>query len=311
MAKVLSSGGYKPPKRNKGHGDRSDSFTDAFSDLREDTAGQMPSSFDPDNIPEEEDEFEKFMREEAARPREPKQKQSLSVQGFFGLFAVGCLAATMLMGFFGTTFLSDHNLEWVLPFMFGLTFFCFGILILSAKQAFGVIFLLAGGAVASVSFLYGTGDVEMQDYLMYHVVPLLGALAFFGAGLGFIIIPPIIKKKKDRKYSLQVNATVVHKEKRVSRHQDSDGHSHTSVTYPLTWRYVVDGQEYKVKNNSARGPEPRNVGDSDIIYIDPENPADIRDKVIEKWTGLFFAIFGIVFAVPGAVLMFLLLTGSL
>lgn len=310
MAKVLSSGGYKPPERNKGHGDHSDGFTDAFADLREDRPS-MPSSFDPDNIPEEGDEFEKFMREEAARPREPKQKQPLSIQGLFGLFAVGCLAATMLMGFFGTTFLSDHDLEWALPFMFGLTFFMFGILILSAKQAFGVIFLLAGGAVASVSFLYGTGDVEMQDYLMYHVVPLLGALAFFGAGLGFIIIPPILKKKKDRKYSLQVNATVAHKEKRVSHHRDNDGHSHTSVTYPLTWRYVVDGQEYKVKNNSARGPEPRNVGDSDIIYIDPGNPGDIRDKAIEKWTGLFFAIFGIVFAVPGAVLMFLILTGSL
>lgn len=211
------------------------------------------------------------------------------------------LLVTFGFGMFGSDFLSERGMEWVLVTMFGTTFFLFGLMIcVAARTPFGLVFLLVGGAVAGLSLWYGLGDEDVGYFILEKIAPCCLLGAFMLAGLCMAVIPRIVYRRNTGKYSRQVMARVVDKTRRESEHRDSDGHWHRSVTYPLTWSYSADGKDYVWQSPSARSPEPRDIGDTDVLWLDPEDPSRAWDKAIGGSGLWIFMLMGIIFTLVGA-----------
>ena len=215
--------------------------------------------------------------------------------------AILSLLATFALGAFGTDALSERGMEWVLVTMFGTTFFLFGIMICAAARTpFGLVFVLVGGTVAGLSVWYGTGGEEAGYFILERVAPCCLLGVFMIAGLCMAVIPRIVYKKNTARYSMLVQARVVDKTKRRSTHRDSDGRHRVSVTYPLTWAYSVNGQDYTWASSSARSPEPRGIGDTDELLVDPDDPSRAWDRAIGGGAVWILLVMGVIFFIVGA-----------
>lgn len=289
MAVTLSNG--RPPQRQLK--DKNKNRTeDIFAEFR-------------DGAPKAESIGERLQREETEElRRRAKEPRSIStgqkaVSAIIGIPALLSFLSIFIMGFFGMDFLESNDLGWVMPAMFGITFFLFGLLILvSARTPFGLIFVIVGGGVAGFAGAYGLGSPELQDRLMQSVIPMAALALFPIAGMGVMIGGLVQKANRKKKYTLEVQARIVDKQKIRSTHRDSDG-THTSTTYPLTWKYTVNGQEYAWRANMSRSPEKRNIGDSGTLLVNPADPKDAYDPVIGKGMVAFLVVFGAVFTAAG------------
>ena len=250
---------------------------------------------------------ERLQREQAERAVQAARGQLQNMSAgqkalnmLFGVPALVSLGATLLLGFFGTGFLEELGLMWVLTALFGSAFFFLGMTVTaSSKTPFGLIFVLVGGVIAGVSLVYGLGSEELQEHLFSNIVPLLAMSAFPLCGSGCVIGAMVQSSNRKKKYTVEVQGIVIDKQKVRSRHRDGDGNVHTSTTYPLSWKYVVNGKEYLWRNNSARSPEKRGIGDTGMLKINPDDPRDALDPAVSGSMSVFLVVFGIIFAAAG------------
>lgn len=287
MAVTLSGG--RPPSKKQQKSTRQSE--DIFAEFRDDAPESAP---DPAPV----------AAGQASKEASWAQKV---LSGIIGIPAFLSFASIFILGIFGQGFLEDRGLEWLMIAMFGVTFFLFGLLVLvSARTPFGLIFVAIGGCVAGFAVSYGLGSPELQEKLMSSVVPMAAIAVFPLSGLGVMIGGLVQRSNRRKKYTLEVRAEIVDKKKVRSRHHDSHGY-HTMTTYPLTWKYSVNGKEYAWRSNMSRKPEPRGIGDSGRLLLNPDNPRDAYDPAVGNGMALFLVIFGAIFVFVGVFSMYCVL----
>ena len=69
----------------------------------------------------------------------------------------------------------------------------------------------------------------------------------------------------------------------------------TTYTYAPVYSYVYNGREYSVESSNSTKPAKYNVGDTAVIMVNPENPAEIYEPGFKKLevTSIIYIIVGV------------------
>lgn len=206
-----------------------------------------------------------------------------------------CIASAMV----APAWFAERGLSWLALGGFGLLFFGVGLAALLSGQIIGLVFMLIGLAVGGGAAFVTYAPKESAEWFMENVVPMLLLSLFVLVGLGFLLVPPVIRRRKLAKYTEVVPATVTGKDMRW--HRNSKGHKYRS--YHLSWRYSYRGEWHTYRSNHGRNPEKREPGDEGTLRLDPANPSDVweEDTMLDR---AFFIIMGLVFAGSGGFAMY-------
>lgn len=244
----------------------------------------------------------------AGGDREKEQGRTLSgVPAYVCLvMLIGGLGLCIASGMVAPAWFEARGLSWLALAGFGLVFVSVGLMALLSGEVIGLVFMLVGLAVGGGAAYVTYAPRDNSVWFMENAVPVMLLSMFVFVGFAFLIVPPVIRRKKLAKYTEEVRATVVSK---VARwHRNSEGRRRRS--YYLTWRYSYRGEWYTYRSDRGRNPEKRDTGDEGVLRVDPSNPSDAWEEytVFEK---VFFVIMGLLFAGAGgaAMYMFLFLRG--
>lgn len=227
------------------------------------------------------------------------------------------LAALLLGILLGAAVIVAQNTEWldglleklpaaisgdpnwlVLPSM-GLAFAGLGLLILSAGQRPGLVFLAVGVLVAVIPTVYVLSADYTKAFIAETLMPMGALCAFLLCGIGLIAIPRVADAKAARIHTVQTRATVTGKEMRKEWMSTTRGCGRRLVKlYYLTWRYYAMGEWRTYKSGVGRSPEPREAGHEGVLWINPNDPADVWEGV-DKGSRLATTLMGVGFALFG------------
>lgn len=214
---------------------------------------------------------------------------------FIGVFIVGLGAET---------FIPSDDI-WLLPAQFGGIFLFGGLGAALADKTFYPLLITAlGTAISGISTLYGLSNETIRELLLTRIVPIALLSLFPIVGLGLCIIPRTIEKQKAKLHPIEVQATVWKKRKHVW--SDLDHHRHRG--WKLSWKYHADGKNRIYISNITRNPEPRDIGDTGVLYLSQTDPSDVWEKPT-KGDRLISYILGILFVIIGSValIMFIIM----
>lgn len=188
----------------------------------------------------------------------------------------------------------------ILPSM-GLAFAGLGLLILSAGQLPGLAFLAVGVLVAVIPMVYVLSADDTKAFIVETLMPVGALCAFLLCGIGLIAIPHIADAKAARIHTVQARATVTDKEMRKEWMSTTRGCGRRLVKlYYLTWRYYAMGKWRTYKSSVGRSPEPREAGHDGVLWINPDDPADVWEGV-DKGSRLATTLMGVGFTFFGIV----------
>lgn len=221
-----------------------------------------------------------------------------SFRGFlcsaFGILGLVAFISVFAMAFLLMPVLENNGLEWLLIADFGAAFFFVGLAVWSGGAGlFPLLFVLVGGAIMGVAILFGLGNDGLRDAIIERGIPFLAGLAFTGAGVGMIIVPRVIYKKRKEQYSVPVDAKIIRKDLRTIH--DSDGHR--SSCYYLSYEYYYNGKAYKYQSNIGRSPERREPGEYSRLWLDPANPGKVWEG--DSFADAILTILGVAFLGAG------------
>lgn len=229
----------------------------------------------------------------AAEP-DPGFKARQAFSGIFWVMAGLCFIGVFVTGFGMDTFMPD-GFGWLLPALFGGIFLFAGI---GAALGGGSVLPLGvsaiGFAVAGFSVAYGLGGEALRAALISRALPLALIALFPAVGLGLLIVPGAVAKKKAAAHPVEVHATVYKKE--LHTWVDRDHHHHRG--YRLTWKYYAGGKERFFRSNMTRNPERREVGDAGLLYLSETDPGDAWEKptgmdvLVTRTVGIVFMVVG-------------------
>lgn len=215
-----------------------------------------------------------------------------------GYAALLSLAGTFVCGF-SMEKLSDMDMEWVLISMFGLTLMLFGLTAaVSAKQYMALVLAGFGALILGAGLVYGFGDRVLQESLVSQVLPVVLLSVFAIAGVCMLVVPPIAHRKKVGKYIKEIDAEIV--DKQLHEWMDDIGDERRRhKSFILTWRYYAGGRWITWQSNISRSPEPREIGDRCVLYLNPEDPEDAWDKEADGTGNIILTIMGAGFLLMG------------
>ena len=132
------------------------------------------------------------------------------------------------------------------------------------------------------------------------VVTLLGVeegpVIMYSASLGFIAMGVleiggyITNKKRALKIcTYSITANVIGHEEHITEHRDEDGRYHSHTYRCETFEYEYLGKKFVYQSN---GESHLRIGDTKIIYIDPNNPEVAFDISKNKELGIAFFSLG-------------------
>lgn len=228
------------------------------------------------------------------------------LQSFTGILGLVAFIGVFIGAFGFMEYFEENDMLWVELVLFGLTFFFFGITaIIGTRQAFPLLFIFVGAGIAGISMAYGFGDEALKIQLMSHIVPMTGLILFPTAGCGLTISGIMRIKRIKETFTEQVQAEIIRKQRQTW--YDSDHDHHTS--YVLTWRYYAHGEWHEWKSNGGRSPEPREIGDYNMIFINPENPGEAYDEKACRSAAFILIIMGLCFILFGSAGLILFFMG--
>jgi len=221
----------------------------------------------------------------------------------FVILAVVSFVSLFLMPVILTRVSDETGFAWIMPCLFGCIFLFVGLAVACTKPGrwIGLLFAAVGLCVAGISAVYGISNDATRELMMSQVVPTVFLSVFVLIGVGFLILPGILTRRKAAVYTREVQATVCAKNLRVSRDFDRD----RSRTWVLSWKYYAGGRERVYQSNIGRSPERREVGDTGVLYVNPMDSDDVWEKPgpFEK---ILFLILGVMFAGIGCFAMIML-----
>ena len=193
-----------------------------------------------------------------------------------------------ILGFIGylgvvTVLTAIPNLQWLGIALVGLLFFAAGIIFLAMSQ--GTYNLPLFAMMIGVLIMY----VSITEKFFMSVREGLGDKATGGIMIAFAILmllfPLIAVKYYKSKYTVVVDATVIHVEHKFSR--TSKGHH--AITYRPIYEFTYLGKEYNVTDKLYRSGKHPSTGEERELLIDgnkPERFVDI-ERIKERSIGSY------------------------
>lgn len=225
---------------------------------------------------------------------DPGYRARQTLSGVFWAVAGLCFIGVFITGFGLDSFLPD-GLGWLLPALFGGVFLFAGIgAALGGQSALPLGVSALGLAISVCAAAYGLGGEDLRDVLITRVLPLALIAVFPAVGLGLLIVPGAIAKRKAAFHPIEVHATVCRKE--LHTWVDRDHHHHKG--WRLTWKYYAGGSEHVFRSTMTRSPERREVGDDGVLYLSETDPCDAWEKptgmdvIVTRTIGVIFMIVG-------------------
>ena len=209
-----------------------------------------------------------------------------------------------IIGFGAETFIPSDYL-WLLPAMFGCIFLFGGLgAALSGKTLYPLLAAGLGAIITIIAMTYGMGNEIVREILLTRIVPIALLTLFPIVGFGICIIPKSIAKKEAKQHPIEIQATVCKKIKHIWT--DHDRHRHRG--WKLAWKYCIDGKDRIYTSNITRNPEPRDIGDTGVLYLSETDPTDVWEKPTKADTIALFLI-GMIFIIIGsiALIMFIIM----
>lgn len=137
----------------------------------------------------------------------------------------------------------------------------------------------------------------------------LGALApvfmlglFLLVGLGFLILPPIIRKAQAKRCTDSVMAVCIN----VDSHRTRTSKGHHTRVYAPTWKFVYQGREHIQKESTYSNVSVPKVGDEVELHINPSDPTDFYREA--KGHSIMYAFMGVIFAGVALFSLYLMFT---
>lgn len=239
-------------------------------------------------------------RADTAGRKPPGPRAQGPLQALSGIvFLVSLLA--VFAAALGEGWLAEREMEWILLPLAGTAFGSMGLLLLSQKQIFGAAFFIVGTAMAGFSLGYRFGGEGMRSAIE-QAVPVALLSVFPVAGLLMIVVPPVLRGRKKRRYTMAVDAEVVKRsqERRTHMHK---GHHRTVLVYVLTWRYCANGEWVTWKSNFGSNAERRDVGDRGTLYLDPDDIRSVWEPDTDKGANAILFFMGLAFLFTGLTAM--------
>ena len=208
-----------------------------------------------------------------------------------------------LVWFFGSIislfFVSEKNPH-IAVIIFGQYFFVFGLIPLFAKgdgKWISIPFLAIGLACIIIPILKMNPHLLSVTINWDAVVPLLIILSFVIVGLCMVIIPILIKKRKEKKCIYHVFATIV-------GHETTYGDS--GELYAPIYKYEYNKKTYEVCTEMYSNIGVKEVGTIIDLMINPDNPKEFIDNNNFSKTAIIMGILFLIASVP--VLIYILST---
>ena len=154
----------------------------------------------------------------------------------------------------------------------------------------GVVFILWG----LIFYMNGFSNSQSGAGL-FVLFPLL----FVATGGYVAIVWHINKMYRKRRCTQTVDSLIV----RFKTYTSTDDDGHTSESYAPVFRYEFNNREYEKVSPATSSRKPQ-LNIRQKIFINPENPKEIFDPVLEKGGPLFEIIFGLIFAAAGFYVLF-------
>ena len=198
------------------------------------------------------------------------------------LTIIGILGFIVYLGVV-TVLTAIPNLQWLGIALVGLLFFAAGIIFLAMSQ--GTYNLPLFAMMIGVLIMY----VSITEKFFMSVREGLGDKATGGIMIAFAILmllfPLIAVKYYKSKYTVSVDATVIHVEHKFSR----TSRGHHAITYRPIYEFTYMGKEYDVTDKLYRSGKHPSTGEERELLIDgnkPERFVDI-ERIKERSIGSY------------------------
>lgn len=213
----------------------------------------------------------------------------------FGVvFVIWFIASMLGLIYFGTLGNGNATLA-----IFGQYFFVFGLVITFAatpKSKLGIIFVLVGVAILIGTGINFFGTEEIMYIFNEKVIPILLSAVFLLPGLGMLIIPRRIENKKKNRCTFPVEAKCI----KIVEEYDGEG----GRVYAPVFEFYVGGEVFTYNYDTYSALGVPNIGDTEILYVNPENYSDIY-RMTPSIHKKLIAFMGITFTIMGGGLMYI------
>lgn len=140
-------------------------------------------------------------------------------------------------------------------------------------------------------------SVNLSDYAP---VTMLGV--FLLVGLGFLILPPIIRRSQAKRCTDSVIAECIN----LDSHRSHSSNGHSTRVYAPTWKFVYQGREFIQKESTYSNVSVPKVGEQVELHINPSDPTDFYRET--KGHSIMFAFMGIIFTGISLLIFYLIFT---
>lgn len=189
-------------------------------------------------------------------------------------------------------YLANVN-KYYMAICLGQLFFIFGLVGFWKKAKIGIVFALVGLALVVIPILMMNPNLEINwDF----VIPIIMLCIFLIVGIGLLLIPSIIYKKKDKEFSVSLMAKVVGLK---------ETHGRSSKLYAPIYEYYYNNKTYRISSNTYTNINVPNVGDVVEIKINPQIPQEVYKPSDKKPVIIILGLMGIMFIVMSCLSLYL------
>lgn len=206
------------------------------------------------------------------------------------------LGSIILIWFFASLglmiYLADVN-SYYMVICLGQLFFVLGLLGLSKKAKIGIIFVIVGLSLVIIPILMMNPNLEVNwDF----VIPIIMLCVFLIVGIGLLLLPSIIYKKKDKEFSISLTAKVIGL-------KETNG-NRTKLYAPI-YEYYFNNKNYRISSNTYSNVNVPNVDDVVEIKINPQDPQEVYNPGSKKTVIIILGLMGIMFIAMSCLSLYL------